>query len=263
MEYLFDQWEEVKSKLSNARALFFFDYDGTLAPIAGTPQQAVIPQKAKELLGRLSQKHNCTVAIISGRALEDIRRAVGLKDIIYAGNHGLEIEGPKIKFESQVPPRLKSAIRDIYEKLVSKLSKIKGVLIEDKGLTIGVHYRLVDTKDIREFLGKFREITGPFTARNKIKITEGKKVYEIRPPVAWDKGKIALWLLARRQFLAGEDKIVPVYFGDDLTDEDGFRALKNKGLTVLVGEPKASDAAYFVRNTGEVVRFMEQILESG
>jgi len=263
MEYLFDQWGNIKRKLNNKHVLFFFDYDGTLTPIAQTPQKAVIPGNAKELLKKLSQKPNCTLAIISGRALEDIKHIVGLKGIVYVGNHGLEIEGPKIKFESQVSPRLTSVIRNIYEDMVNKLSKIKGVLIEDKGLAISVHYRLVDAKDIQEFLGIFTEITEPFTVRGKIKISEGKKVYEIRPPVAWDKGKTVLWLLARQQFLVGEDKIFPAYLGDDITDEDAFRALKNKGLTIFVGKPKVSEAAYYVKNTEEVTRFINQVLELG
>ncbi|MCU0651927.1 MAG: trehalose-phosphatase, partial [Candidatus Omnitrophica bacterium] len=259
----FDWWRQVKRKLNNKHVVFFFDYDGTLTPIAQNPQQAVIPQKVKKLLRKLLQKPDCTLAIISGRALEDIKHIVGLKGIIYAGNHGLEIEGPEIKFKSQVSPRLKSVIRSIYEDMVNKLLKIKGVFIEDKGLAISVHYRLVDAKDIRGFLSKFCEITGLFTVRDKIKISEGKKVYEIRPPVAWDKGKAVLWLLAKQQFLLGKEKIFPVYMGDDVTDEDGFRALKNKGLTIFVGEPKASGAAYYVKNTEEVIQFMQQVLELG
>lgn len=263
MVYLFDQWEQVKRRLGNKYLLLFFDYDGTLTPIAQTPQQALIPQRVKELLKKLSQRHNYTLAVISGRALADIKRMVGLKDIIYVGNHGLEIEGPKIKFASLVPPGSRSAIREIYEKMAGNLSKIRGVLIEDKGLAISVHYRQVDAKDIPEFLSIFSETSGPFTMRNKVKISEGKKVYEIRPPLARDKGKTVLWILARQQFSAGEDKVFPVYFGDDITDESGFRALKNKGLTIFVGEPKASAAAYYVRNAEEVSRFMKQVLELG
>jgi trehalose-phosphatase len=263
MEYLFDQWGQVKRKLTNKYLFLFFDYDGTLAPIAKTPQQAVISEKVKELLETLSRKPNLALAIISGRELKDVKNIVGLKNIIYAGNHGLEIEGPKIKFESHVSPRSKSVMRDIYENLISNFSRIKGVLIEDKGLAISVHYRLVDAKNMHEFLSIFFEITKPFTANNKIKINEGKKVYEIRPMVAWDKGKTVLWLLARQQFLVEEDKVIPVYFGDDITDEDSFKALKNKGLTIFVGEPKASKAAYYVKSAAEVAQFMKKVLELG
>jgi trehalose-phosphatase len=260
MEYLFSHWDKLKNRLSDKSIPLFLDYDGTLTPIAETPDKALISREAKDLLNKLSKKSHCSVAIISGRSLSDIKGLVGLKDIIYAGNHGLEIEGPKIKFESQVSPRLKSIIRNIYEDAVTRFSKIKGVLIEDKGLTISVHYRLVDEKDTQEFLSIFNEITDPYIVRDKIKINFGKKVYEIRPPVMWDKGKVVLWLLARQQFLSGENKIFPVYIGDDITDNDAFKVLKNKGLTIFVGESNVSDASYYLKDTEEVTECLFRIL---
>jgi trehalose-phosphatase len=258
MEYLFSHWDKLKNRLSDKSILLFLDYDGTLTPIAETPDKAVISREAKDLLNKLSKKSYCSVAIISGRSLSDIRALVGLKDIIYAGNHGLEIEGPKIKFESQLSSRLKSIIRHIYEDAVSKFSKIKGVLVEDKGLTISVHYRSVDKQDIQEFLSIFNEITDPYIVRSKIKINTGKKVYEIKPSVKWDKGKVVLWLLARQQFIKN---VLPVYIGDDVTDEDVFKALKRKGLTVFVGRTGNSKADYYLNNTEEVTKFLRSILD--
>jgi len=259
MEYLFSHWDKLKNRLSDKSIPLFLDYDGTLTPIAETPEKAVISREAKDLLNKLSKKSHCSVAIISGRSLSDIKGLVGLKDIIYAGNHGLEIEGPKIKFESQVSPRLKSIIRHIYEDAVSKFSKIKGVLIEDKGLTISVHYRLVDEKDTQEFLSIFNEITDSYIVRSKIKINTGKKVYEIRPPVMWDKGKVVLWLLAKQQFLLEKNNILPIYIGDDVTDEDAFKVLKNKGLTIFVGEQGNSEAQYYLKTIEEVTEFLRLI----
>lgn len=261
MKYLFDCWEAIKKEIRGRQIFLFLDYDGTLVPIADTPAQAAISEQTKKLLERLSAHRRLKVAIISGRALSDIKKVVGVKGIFYAGNHGLELEGPKIKFRSQVSPGLKSVIREVYKKMLNGLSKIRGALIEDKGLTISAHYRLVDSKDRGRFLSKFCEITAPYAAQNKIKINQGKKVYEIRPPVDWNKGRVVLWLLARQQFLLGEDKVFPVYIGDDITDEDGFRALKNKGLTIFVGEPKASEADYYLKGPREAIGFIKQILE--
>ena len=259
MDYLFAKWDKIKGELSNKFIFLFLDYDGTLTPIVEIPDKAVISKESRELLKKLSKSPNCALAIISGRSLSDIKGIVGLKDIIYAGNHGLEIEGPKIKFESQVSPRLKSIIRYIYKDAVSKLAKIKGVLIEDKGLTISIHYRLVDEKDVHRFLSIFNEITDLYLVRGKIKINPGKKVYEIRPPVMWDKGKVVLWLLARQQFLSGKNKIFPVYIGDDVTDEDAFKVLKKKGLTIFVGEKAGSAAQYYLKTTEEVTEFLRLI----
>jgi len=259
MEYLLSHLEKLKNRLSDKFILLFLDYDGTLTPIAETPNKAVISREAKDLLNKLSKKSHCSVAIISGRSLNDIKGLVGLKDIIYVGNHGLEIEGPKIKFESHVMPRLKAIIRHIYEDAVSKLSKIKGVLIEDKRLAISVHYRLVDKKDIQEFLSIFNEITDSYIVRSKIKVDSGKKVYEIKPPGMWDKGEVVLWLLVRQQFLSGKNKIFPVYIGDDVTDENAFKVLKNKGLTIFVGEKASSEAQYYLKTTEEVTEFLKLI----
>ncbi len=263
MQYLFDQWEQIKGQLYGKHILFFFDYDGTLTPIAETPQQAEISGKTKELLRQLSKRNNFKVAVISGRALPDIKNIIGLKEIVYVGNHGIEIEGPGIKFESQVSPRLRLVIRNLYKDILNNLAGIKGVLIEDKGLAISVHYRLMDPKEMPRFLRIFSEVTDPFMVRKKIEIKEGKKVCEIRPKVDWDKGKAVLWFLSRPQGSAVKDDIFPVYLGDDITDEDGFRILKNKGLTIFVGPPKVSEADYFVNDAVEVDKFMEQILGIG
>ena len=135
MEYLFSHWDKLKDRLADKFAFLFLDYDGTLTPIVETPDKAIISKERRSLLKKLSTSPHSRVAIISGRSLSDIKATVGLKDIIYAGNHGLEIEGPKIKFESQLSPRLKAVIRHIAEDLARRLSAIKGIVIEDKGLT--------------------------------------------------------------------------------------------------------------------------------
>ena len=113
MKYLFSDWEKLKNTLSDKSLLFLLDYDGTLTPIRESASLADLSKENKDLLNKLSKKPNCSVAIISGRSLEDIKNTVGVKGIIYAGNHGLEIEGPKIKFKSQLSPRLKAVIRHI------------------------------------------------------------------------------------------------------------------------------------------------------
>lgn len=259
MDYLFDRLGRIRELLRNKFILVLLDYDGTLTPIAESPGKAVIPGEIKELLQNLSASSSCKLGIISGRSLEDIKNAVGVKGIIYAGNHGLEIESPKIKFKSQVSLRLKSIIRNIAEDMRKKLSGITGILIEDKGLTLSVHYRLVDKKDIPVFEKAFSEAVRPYLANNKVRIDSGKKVYEIRPPVKWDKGKAALWFLARQQFVSGEKKVLPVYIGDDATDEDVFKVLKRKGLTIFVGEPGNSKADYYLRDTAEVAKFLRLI----
>ncbi|MEK7867994.1 MAG: trehalose-phosphatase [Candidatus Omnitrophota bacterium] len=261
MEHLFFQLNKLKSALKDKFIFIFLDYDGTLTPIVQSPDKAIIPRKTKEILRGLSKNPHCRVSIISGRALKDIKNKIGLEGIIYAGNHGLEIDGPKIKFKSPVSSGYMTILKKIKAILKKKLSKIKGVIIEGKGLTLSVHYRLVDTKDAWLVKTIFHEALIHYIVSNKVKIRPGKKVLEIRPPIEWDKGKIVLWLLARWKFILNGTPCIPIYIGDDATDEDAFKALKNTGLTVFVGDPGNSRAKYYLKNTQEVTEFLEQILK--
>ncbi|MDD5044198.1 MAG: trehalose-phosphatase [Candidatus Omnitrophica bacterium] len=259
MDYLFAQLNKIEGLLRNKFILLLLDYDGTLTPIVETPEKAIIHKDTKELLQKLSKNPYFKLGIISGRSLQDIKNIVGIKDVIYVGNHGLEIEGPKIRFESEISSRSKSIMQDIAMDMQKRLLDIKGALIENKGLTLSIHYRLVDKENLPVFEKIISEITNPYIARDKIRINSGKKVYEIKPPIKWDKGKVALWLLARQEFISGENNVLPVYIGDDITDEDAFKALKRKGLTVFVGEPENSKADYYLKNTKEVTKFLRLI----
>jgi len=113
---------------------------------------------------------------------------------------------------------------------------------------------------MKELKKAFQEITEPFLAKKKIIITEGKKVWEIKPPVKWNKGEAVLWILKKIKKKKGE-KIIPFYFGDDQTDEDAFASLKRNGYTIRVGHPKGyrSKAKYFLRNTEVVYLFLEEL----
>jgi len=260
MEHLFSKWDDLRKDFINRHIYLFIDYDGTLTPIVEHPDKAVISEDMRNILRDLSTKPGWSIGIISGRALKDIKRMVSLEGIIYVGNHGLEIEGPKIKFESQISSRLFSIIRNLKEELTHKLSKIKGIFVEDKNVTLSVHYRLASRSGYLLVKKIIEEIIQPFLARNKIKVSYGKKVIEIKPPVAWNKGRVVAWLLARQSFILGDHPIMPIYLGDDVTDEDAFGMLKNKGLTIYIGKPKNSRAKYYLRDTQEVSEFLKKIL---
>lgn len=260
MRHLFSKWDKIEKLFRDKFILILLDFDGTLSPIRETPAKANVPKETKELLRRLSESPFCELAVISGRPVNDLKEKLDLSQVIYSGNHGLELEGPKIKFKAQVPAKYVSILRKIKEELQNKLSAIKGVLLEDKGFSLGLHYRLVDEKGIPAVKDIFKQATIAYVAENNIKIVCGKMVLEVRPPVEWDKGRAALWLLARQQFKQGRDKVLSIYIGDDITDEDAFRVLENKGLTVFVGSPRKSSAQYYLKNTKEVVKFLKQIL---
>jgi len=259
MKYLFEEWDKLKKTLDDKIILLNLDYDGTLTPIAATPEEAVLSPEVKNVLGELARLKDCELAIISGRALRDIRKMVGLKNIVYVGNHGFEIDGPNIHFESLTPPDIKKTFAKIKDDLIKNLAKLEGVIIEDKGLTLSVHYRLVPEKMADSVAKTFHKTCRPYLKKKQIKISSGKKVFEIKPPIEWDKGKAVLWLLAQQARANGKNRVFPIYIGDDRTDEDVFLTLKKNGITVFVGQDGRSAARYYVKDTAEVLRFLRLI----
>lgn len=261
MEYLFAHWDELRKKLRARSVALFLDYDGTLAPISETPGSAAMPAAAREVVRTLSRCLGVTVTVVSGRELRDVREKVGLRDIVYVGNHGLELMGPRIRFRSPVSARYMRALKKIRSELEKEIGALRGVLLEDKGLTLCMHYRRAAPRDALAAKTAFRKAVILHSVREEVDTRSGKKVLEVRPAFDWDKGTAVFWLLCRRGFIEGGESPVPVYIGDDATDEDAFRAIGNRGVTVLVGYRKCSRARYWVRDTGEVVRFLRMIAE--
>jgi len=260
MRYLFDAWDELKDRLQGKDLFIFLDYDGTLVPIRESPdpERSLLPVSVNKVLASLKAR-GYRIAIVSGRSLKDLKRMVGMNGLIYSGNHGLELEGPKIKFESLVSLKSRRLIRKLKYMLVERLSGIKGVFLEDKGLTFSLHYRLVRDDEMPMVMNAFNFAVRQYAVRGEICVNRGKKIFEVKPSVNWDKGRMVHWLLARHRFASGGKEIFPVFIGDDTTDEDAFRALRKEGLTVFVGKPKKSLAGYYVKNPSEVRELLMRI----
>ncbi len=245
------------------RILLLTDYDGTLTPIVERPELANLPEGTRLILQALAHQYNLIVGVISGRALTDLKDKVGIPGIIYAGNHGLEIEGPGIRFANPVAEELRPILNIMHYLLSRALGTIRGVFVENKGLSLSIHYRLAEEHRAREVERIVTQVVGGAEAAGKAKITSGKKVYEVRPAVTWDKGK-AIRLLMKRYGKGGRKSgLLPMYFGDDLTDEDGFRVIENygNGISIFVGEQVQQSAAhYFLKSPAEVATFLGMLL---
>src|SRR4030042_4007093 len=211
MRYLFDAWDSVNRRLKSAdHILFLSDYDGTLTPIVDKPESANLHQETRKLLRTLAKNRRYTVGIVSGRALPDLKSKVDLEGIIYAGNHGLEIEGFGSSFLEPIAEEMRPFLQMLNQALSATLRGIKGAFVENKGLTVSVHYRLVDDAEEGRMKDTFRKVTDPLHVMGKIRITQGKKVYEIRPPVDWDKGKAIAWFMAKCKEVKGRGKALPI-----------------------------------------------------
>ena len=263
MQHLFSAWQDLSKRLKSARrVLLLCDYDGTLTHIVDRPELANLSEKARQMLQALARQSHFTIGIISGRALSDLKQKVGVSNIIYAGNHGLEIEGPGIGLVNPLAAEMKPVIRLINQVLNKALAPIRGVQVEDKGLTISVHYRMVEESKSEEVTNAFERVIATARSLGKVRITSGKKVYEVRPAVQWDKGEAIGLLIERFGKTKAKNELLPIYLGDDQTDEDGFRVIeKHDGISVFVGDMTgASKARYYLKSPAEVEEFLERLI---
>ncbi|GAF95451.1 unnamed protein product, partial [marine sediment metagenome] len=135
-----------------------------------------------------------------------------------------------------------------------------GAVLEEKTLSLSLHYRLVKGRSLIRLKKVFSQRIKPYLAARKIKFTVGKKVWELRPPIEWDKGRAVLWLLRKLK----SKNLLPVYIGDDLTDEDAFRAVnKIGGISILVGRRKDSSAKYYLKSTKDTEKFLGELTQIG
>lgn len=255
MKHLLGNWDELK-ELFVEPIFFISDYDGTLAPIVDRPSDAELSPEIRKSLGRLVDF--CPVGIVSGRELDDLKSQVGVKNVYYSGNHGYEISGPDIEFVKEGAKKAAPAISQIVEGVRERTKSMEGVLIEDKTYTASIHFRLVKDEDLSKLKKIFNQEIESYRSKGVVEVNCGKKVFEIRPSGEWNKGK-AVSLL--RQITGFEEETLPVYLGDDITDEDAFFTLNQEGLGILVSDQERETAADFrLNDVDEVKVFLENLI---
>lgn len=247
-----DRFDEIIIPACGNEVAVFLDYDGTLAPIVSQPEEAFLSDSMREALQELPSR--VPLAILSGRDLDDVRERVGIDNIVYAGSHGFDIAGPdglRRQMASEFLPKLDTA----EKKLQEALNGISGARVERKRLSIATHYRNVREKDVP----KVKQAVGEVAWRHReLRKMTGKKVHELQPDVDWDKGQALMWLLETLG-LEGEN-VFPFYIGDDRTDENAFRALKQRGIGILVSEdPRFTAARYSLQSPDEVEEFLREL----
>ncbi|MBE0480349.1 MAG: trehalose-phosphatase [Dehalococcoidia bacterium] len=250
-----DKKPEIFARLRKGTPAVFLDYDGTLTPIVEHPAQAVLQGEFRSTLERLVERY--PVVVISGRDLADVRKMVGIKQMIYAGSHGFDIDGPAGTYRDQGRGRPFLGALDRAEKaLREETAGIPGAWVERKRFAIAVHFRKVDDALVGELEERVDFAASP---EPELRKEHGKKIFELRPNVEWDKGTALLWMLDSL-FVDGS-RVVPIFIGDDVTDEYGFRAIKERGIGIHVGNADATAASYRLSDTKEVQHFLEGLIE--
>jgi len=184
-------WKDIVRQIQQARKVYlFFDFDGTLAPIAPRPEMVTLDASIKESLRRLSRSDKYVVGIISGRGLGDLRQMVGIDGILYAGNHGFEVEGPGIIYVNPAAIMSRKVMESVSQTLARELRALPGAFVEDKVYSLSVHYRQCAKGDVLRVKDIVDQATAHYRTEKQLRATFGKKVVEIRPFADWDKGRI-------------------------------------------------------------------------
>lgn len=250
------RFDELEVRLAGRRPALFLDYDGTLTPIAAHPDHALLPEATRPVLQRLARL--CPVALVSGRDLATLRRLVELEGVTYAGEHGYDILHPD--GSRAQPPEVAALVPEIdaaAAALGEALGDLDGVVLERKRFSLAVHYRHVAA----EAVGQVREAVAAVLERHpRIKAMAGKKVVELQPALDWNKGRAVVALMAEEGIGA---ESLPIFLGDDVTDETAFEALAGQGVCiVLEGEEDRETAARLrLVDPVEVRRFLERLAD--
>ena len=270
-------FEQISNYAKGKRIALFLDYDGTLSPIVDNPDCAFMSDAMRAAVKKVA-KHFPT-AIISGRSHDKVYEFVKLNELYYAGSHGMDIMAPVIQtinddqrncFKStdkkgkavnlfQPAAEFLPMIREVFKLLVESTKDIEGAIVEDNKFCVSVHYRNVDEKSWPAVLQCVHEILKDYP---RLHLTHGRKVLEVRPTINWDKGRAVTFLLESLGLSNCED-VLPIYIGDDRTDEDAFKVLRegNQGYGILVSaEPKDSNAFYSLRDPSEVMEFLKSLV---
>ncbi len=246
---------ELKKCIASAgHVLVCLDCDGTLTAFADHPDAVFLTPKLLQTIQTLAAKDRATVAIISGRNRADLQGRIHVPNLFYAGNHGLEISGPGVLFIEPTAVSCAGELKELEVELKRKLEPIAGALVENKGLTLSIHYRMAATADQEPI----QRIVQGILARSDypFMLKTGTLVYEIRPRTGWNKGSAVDWIKQR----IGKPNTVVVYVGDDATDEDAFAALTSE-ITVKVGDTWDTAALYHVKDPPEVHAFLHWLEE--
>lgn len=245
-------WNDVAERIREAEHLLVgLDYDGTLTPIVDEPRHALLPATMRQAIWALTRRADTTVAVISGRAQADLQGLVAIPELIYSGNHGMEISGPGISY---LEPNSKEAAPRLHllgQEIAKKLQHIHGVLVEDKGLTLSIHYRRVAPVDLDEVARIVRNAVK--SVNDAFHVTLGDKVYEIRPISNWNKGTAIQWIDAK----LNRSSSLVVYIGDDATDEDAFQLLNGDAITIRVGARTPTAAQHVLASPSMVLEFLQ------
>jgi trehalose-phosphatase len=254
LPHALDESKELAKRFVDKLPAVFLDYDGTLTPIRERPEDAVISDSMREAVRRLAE---CVpVIVVSGRDREVVQQLMGLDNLIVAGDHGFDIWSPTEGFIHHTEgASFDDLLHEVEARLRAELADIPGVLIEPKKSSVAVHFRLV-AEEQRPAVKKLVD-TILSEHPEELKVTPGKMVFEIQPGLDWNKGEAVLYLL--KVLDLDRDDVIPIYLGDDITDEDAFRAIAGRGVGIFVGSASNPETAAHITAADYILNTIEEV----
>ncbi|XP_076918843.1 putative trehalose-phosphate phosphatase H [Bidens hawaiensis] len=262
-----NMFEEITNASKGKQIVMFLDYDGTLSPIVDDPDRAYMSDTMRATVRKLA---GCfPTAIVSGRCRDKVYNFVKLAELYYAGSHGMDIRGPTNgpKYKKSAPNVLCQPaseylpmIDEVYGLLMEKTKATPRAKVENNKFCLSVHFRCVEEKKWSELATQVRSVLKDYP---NLRLSQGRKVLEIRPAIKWDKGKALEFLLESLGYANCTD-VSPIYIGDDRTDEDAFMVLKEReqGFGILVSKiPKDTSASYSLQEPSEVMDFLQRLVD--
>ncbi|PIN18945.1 Trehalose-phosphatase [Handroanthus impetiginosus] len=262
-----DMFDQITNASKGKQIVMFLDYDGTLSPIVDDPDRAFMSEAMRATVRKLARYF--PTAIVSGRCRDKVYSFVRLAELYYAGSHGMDIKGPskgsKYKKGAQAvlfqpASEYLPMIDEVYKALLEVTKGTPGAKVENNKFCVSVHFRCVDEKKWSELA---KQVGSVLEGYPNLRLTQGRKVLEIRPTIKWDKGKALEFLLESLGY-ANCTNVFPVYIGDDRTDEDAFKVLKERGqgFGILVSKtPKDTNASYSLQEPSEVMAFLRRLVD--
>ncbi|KAL6911672.1 hypothetical protein ACP4OV_000477 [Aristida adscensionis] len=260
-------FKQIIDNAQGRKIAVFLDYDGTLSPIVDDPDKAFMSPVMRASIRNVAKYF--PTAVVSGRSRKKVFEFVKLKELYYAGSHGMDIltsvtsehNAEKLKESNPFQPACEflPMIDEISKSLLEITSRIEGASLENNKFCVSVHYRNVAEKDWELVARLVHEVLEDFP---RLKVTNGRMVLEVRPVIDWDKGKAVEFLL-QSLGLNDPENVIPIYIGDDRTDEDAFKVLREQkcGYGILVSQvPKETEAFYSLRDPSEVMAFLNSLV---
>ncbi len=254
LPHALDAGEALAQRFAGKQPAVFLDYDGTLTPIRDRPEDAVIAANMRAAVRRLAER--VPVCVISGRDRRVAQELMGIDNLIVAGSHGFDIWSPAGGFlQREEGASFAGLLREVEARLRAELTDVPGALVESKKSSVAAHFRLV-AQDQRPHV---KQIVDTILREHpdELRVTPGKMVFEIQPRLDWDKGRAVLYLLKALDL--DRNDVLPVYLGDDTTDEDAFRALEGRGIGIFVGSANDPETAGCITAADYVLNTIEEV----